>query len=221
MCWTWSRAAGTRWRCAASRPTAGTGGATWPPWRTPTRTASLCLVGTPAFPRTMPSGGLGVLWRPTARTSSAVYMRCETLACPAAWCVCNATPAAVAGTCCSCGRSWSAFCCSLAQPRQRDGRLCAGAGGPQMQALHIFHFASLTWEAVACAHGLPVWTFSHAVRHHDWLCAHPTLPQATPTHAAPQSLSRGSGLCKCPGRLARRFGSARGGSHAGRHPRSQ
>jgi hypothetical protein len=42
-----------------------------------------------------------------------------------------------------------------------------------MQALHIFHFASLTWETVAVANGLPTWTFSHAVRHHDWLCAHP------------------------------------------------
>ncbi|KAK9842237.1 hypothetical protein WJX81_002080 [Elliptochloris bilobata] len=44
-------------------------------------------------------------------------------------------------------------------------------GGPQMEAVHEFNFERREWKTLLCADGLPTWTFSHAVRHHDWLYA--------------------------------------------------
>lgn len=48
---------------------------------------------------------------------------------------------------------------------------CGHTGGPQMATIHFFDIDRLKWRSKQCQNGLPSWTFSHAVRHFDWLCA--------------------------------------------------
>ena len=49
------------------------------------------------------------------------------------------------------------------------------AGGPQMHTLHAFSFEREEWTTLRCSGGLPSWTFAHAVKHYDWLCARHSL----------------------------------------------